>query len=71
MVVVQVTKLSRATMVEATMSQGITKVGEKRVKLGTEAERVEMSSARKSRTGERQRVVRDRLEVFTSRRGPA
>lgn len=52
-------------MMEATKSQGITNVvEEKRVMLGVEAERVEISSALKSRTGDRQSVVRDKLEVF-------
>lgn len=56
-------------MMEATKSQGITNaIGEKRVMLGIEAERVEMSSALKSRTGHRQSVVRDKLEAFTQER---
>ena len=56
-------------MMEATKSQGITNaIGEKRVVLGVQAERVEMSSALKSRTGDRQSVVRDKLEVFMQER---
>lgn len=52
-------------MMEGTKSQGITNaVEEKRLMLRVEAERVEISSALKSRTGDRQSVVRDKLEVF-------
>jgi len=53
----------------ATKSQGFTNaIRKKRVMLGIEAERVEMSSALTSRTGDRVSVVRDKLEVFMQER---
>lgn len=66
MVVVQVTKLSRSCCGGGYYEPRDDKCWGEESGAGKEAERVERSSTLKSRTGERQSVVRDKLEVFTS-----